>query len=246
MAFEIENGVLLRYHEEEGVTDVVIPNGVKIIDTEAFLSCNSLRNIKISDGVTKIGFEAFMFCLNLENIIIPDSVTLIADKAFWGCESLKSIIIPDSVVSIGNDAFFGCGNLKSITLPDDITHIGNAAFHTGIVELITVKGNKTTMEINLKAYIEKYMGFDMTLNEIYDRYIDDVFDFICAKSDKKEEIFNKMKIMDLKIPCAIYFVLEYGNKTAKDYLNNQQVVECLNVFSDQNTINRLISEGILK
>ena len=28
MSFEIENGVLRRYYEEEGVTDVVIPNSV--------------------------------------------------------------------------------------------------------------------------------------------------------------------------------------------------------------------------
>ena len=36
MGFEIENGVLIKYTEEPGVTEIVIPNGVTSIGNFAF------------------------------------------------------------------------------------------------------------------------------------------------------------------------------------------------------------------
>ena len=39
MAFQIENGVLKKYTEEPGVTEVVIPDGVTEIGSSAFYGC---------------------------------------------------------------------------------------------------------------------------------------------------------------------------------------------------------------
>ncbi len=38
MGFVIENGVLIKYTEEPGVTEVVIPDGVTIIGGYSFLN----------------------------------------------------------------------------------------------------------------------------------------------------------------------------------------------------------------
>ena len=59
MGFEIDNGILTDYIEEDGVTDIVIPY-----------------------GVTSIGGYAFSGCKNITNVIIPDSVTFICEFAF--------------------------------------------------------------------------------------------------------------------------------------------------------------------
>ncbi|MGN1037546.1 MAG: leucine-rich repeat domain-containing protein, partial [Ruminococcus sp.] len=64
MGFRIENGVLEAYTEEQGITEVVIP-----------------------DGVISIGEKAFKECRNLTNVIIPDSITSIGNGAFCGCDS---------------------------------------------------------------------------------------------------------------------------------------------------------------
>ena len=65
MEFEIKNGMLYRYCEEQGVTSITIPNSVTSIGDNAFYGCNSLTSITIPDSVTSIGEYAFRDCINL-------------------------------------------------------------------------------------------------------------------------------------------------------------------------------------
>ncbi|MBQ8381029.1 MAG: leucine-rich repeat protein [Clostridia bacterium] len=55
---------------------------------------NGLSKIIIHDGVTSISVGAFSGCSELESIVIPDSVTSIGVGAFSGCSSLQSITLP--------------------------------------------------------------------------------------------------------------------------------------------------------
>lgn len=126
--FEIENGILIKYIEEKGITNVTIPYGVTSIGMGAFWDCYSLTSITIPDSVTSIGKRAFRNCFNLKNITIPDSVTSIGEDAFIYCANLTSITISNSVKSIGSYTFYGCTNLTSITIPDSVTSIGDCAF----------------------------------------------------------------------------------------------------------------------
>ena len=71
----------------------------------AFARCNGLTDVVIPDGVTNIGHYAFYECSGLTNVTIPDGVTSIGDWAFRGCSGLTSVTIPDSVTSIGEGAF---------------------------------------------------------------------------------------------------------------------------------------------
>ena len=129
MGFKITNdGVLEKYIEEKGVSEVVIPDCVKEIGKLAFSGCSSLKSIIIPDSVTSIGDGAFSFCETLTNITIPNSVTSISKDAFEWCKSFTSITIPDSVISIGIDAFYNCNSLTDITIPDSVISIGSGAF----------------------------------------------------------------------------------------------------------------------
>ena len=126
--FKIENGVLIDYIEEEGATEVTIPDGVTSIGNYAFYSYAGLKSITIPDSVTSIGRDAFCYCEKLTSATIGNSVTSIGFGAFGDCSGLKSITIPDSVTSIENWAFSGCTSLKSITIPDSVINIGECAF----------------------------------------------------------------------------------------------------------------------
>ena len=48
MGFEIKNGVLDKYSEEPGVTDVVIPDSVTSIGRSAFYGCSSLTSVVVA------------------------------------------------------------------------------------------------------------------------------------------------------------------------------------------------------
>ena len=63
MGFQITNdGILEKYIEEEGVTEVVIPDCVKEIGEQAFCNCSNLTRITIPDSVADIGEGAFDGC----------------------------------------------------------------------------------------------------------------------------------------------------------------------------------------
>ena len=63
MGFQITNdGILEKYIEEEGVTEVVIPDCVKEIGEQAFCNCSNLTSITIPDSVADIGEGAFDGC----------------------------------------------------------------------------------------------------------------------------------------------------------------------------------------
>ena len=108
---------------------IIIPEGVTLIDVEAFYYCYSLTDITIPDSVTTIGARAFRNCTSLTSVTIPDSVTSIGGYAFYDCSSLTSVTIPDSVTEIGTYALASCDNLTSVTIGDSVTTIGTYAFY---------------------------------------------------------------------------------------------------------------------
>ena len=67
--------------------DFRIPNGVKVIDDEAFAGIAAKR-IRLPEATKKIGSLAFSNCPNLIEIYIPEGCTSIADDAFAGVSKL--------------------------------------------------------------------------------------------------------------------------------------------------------------
>ena len=152
---------------------VIIPDNVKIIETQTFRSCSSLSEVVIPNGVTSIGKFAFAGCDSLKEIIIPDSVNEIAEFAFNGCvaltsvtlpigiscieqgvfqscRSLTDIVIPNTVTIIGNQAFMGCESLTDVIIPDGVTEIGSYAFsQCYLLETITIPASVTYIGDNV-------------------------------------------------------------------------------------------------
>ena len=100
-----------------GIHRIVIPNGVKKIESRAFYYCTDLKSVTIPVGVTEIGWHAFDGCSQLISVTMPDSVDSIRDGAFYNCRRLTSVTISEGVQSIGDRAFFECGNLKVARIP---------------------------------------------------------------------------------------------------------------------------------
>jgi hypothetical protein len=102
--FIIINDRLYAYCGDEGssrddlnLVDVIIPEGVKTIEADAFKWCGSVKSISIPKSVTYIGSGAFYCCGSLKTLTIPDSVTQLGSGSgdlssmFYMCGSLTDI-----------------------------------------------------------------------------------------------------------------------------------------------------------
>ncbi|MBQ4268863.1 MAG: leucine-rich repeat protein [Clostridia bacterium] len=112
---------------------VVIPNGITEIGKGAFtngwLKGNRyIREVIIPDSVKKIRSEAFYGCKNLRSVVFGNGITEIGDSAFCGCENLTDIVIPNNVKKIGSDAFAFCSNLKTVVIGEGVKYIELYAF----------------------------------------------------------------------------------------------------------------------
>lgn len=66
-----------------GITQCVVPQGVKIIGENAFFECRKLKLVILPDSITTIERAAFYDC-GLNRVIIPASVTQMEQSAFNG------------------------------------------------------------------------------------------------------------------------------------------------------------------
>lgn len=141
----------LHFDNCTSLESIEIPDGVKIICSEAFFRCTALKNVSFPDGLTTISEKAFFHCTSLGKIVFPDSLTTIEEKAFLDCTSLTSIVLPDSVTSLGDAAFQHCTALERVTLSAGLTSISPRAFF-GCQALETVEIPDGVTEIGEEAF----------------------------------------------------------------------------------------------
>lgn len=72
------------------ITSIKIPNSIKEIRINAFLSCQQLKEIKIPNSVTKIGVAVFKGCSSLKNVIFEDGSNTLTFGTQSNCVSGES------------------------------------------------------------------------------------------------------------------------------------------------------------
>ena len=111
--------VVLKKCSKEAEGEIIVPDGVTVINVYAFMGCKGITSVKLPDSLKKIYCGAFSRCTGLSSVIIPANVERISGRAFKDCTNLTSIIIPDNT-SVENRAFWGCIGIKEIILPKRI------------------------------------------------------------------------------------------------------------------------------
>ena len=97
-----------------GLTEIVIPGSVQLLDPYAFYGCEKLKTVVLEEGVTDIGRSAFRDCTALTSVTLPESLLSIGKNAFDGCTKLEAITIPAGIEELGRVAFYGCDSLQKI------------------------------------------------------------------------------------------------------------------------------------
>ena len=138
--FKMKDSVLISC-ELNGCTAVTIPAGVKIIGKMCFASTD-VEEIILPEGIKCIESKAFADCFNLKKINFPEGLETVKDRAFVNCGSLTEIILPTTLTKIGDYAFHNAG-IEQLTLPDpkNVLSTGISVFSAIKVKSINVPKN---------------------------------------------------------------------------------------------------------
>lgn len=138
--FTIENSTLISC-ELNGCTAITIPADVKTIGKMCFASAE-VEEVILPEGIKCIESKAFADCFNLKKINFPEGLETVKDRTFMNCGSLVEVILPTTLTKIGDYAFYNAG-IKQLTLPDpkNVLSTGISVFSAIKVKSINVPKN---------------------------------------------------------------------------------------------------------
>ena len=141
----IPEGVrLIEYNAFFGctaLTTVVLPSSLEEMTENTFYQCTNLKTVSLDTAnskLTKIGQYSFAYCEKLTGFDIPSSLKELEEGVFFRCSSLKKIIIPDTVEKIDRSAFYECTNVIEIKIPGTVKEASDIAL-VGCEKVITAE-----------------------------------------------------------------------------------------------------------
>jgi len=146
------------------ITEVVLPNSIRVIERNAFTDCRYLRSIELNDQIESIRFEAFRGCMNLQKIQFPSSLKSLERGIFQDCFAIKHIDLPE-LSYIPADMFRYCIGLESVSVPASVKRIGTEAFKECRNLKFVLRDN---VEVGHKAFfncasVKNEKGVDLTI-----------------------------------------------------------------------------------
>lgn len=153
------------------VKNVIIGDGVTIIEATAFHGCGHLKSITIPNSVTTIGATAF-FGTSLETITIPDSVTSIGENAFQNSTSLREVtFLGAAQPTFGTKIFNGCTALEKIYVPAGSINDYKTATNLTIYKAkIFAPSSKDAVTNHGKSHTVTYTGVPIVLSTLTDLF----------------------------------------------------------------------------
>lgn len=142
--------------EGSGISSLIIPNGIEVIEEEAFCSCEDLMDVYIGKDLKRIQAGAFWQCGRLRSVHISDltkwceidfelqpfdddysdgsngfyssNPLMYAHNLYLNGSLAVSLVIPDGVEKIKNGTFQNCLSVNAVALPPSVTDVEDNAF----------------------------------------------------------------------------------------------------------------------
>lgn len=165
-----ENGVLyidnclIFAHPDVVVGEYVIKENTRIVAAESFYGCEGLTSIVMPEGLKSIDDNAFGDAVNLESFNIPNSVVYMGYMPFYGTAFFVNQSNWDNAISLYKDNCLICSiaggsysikegtrlisglafwelELTSLTIPSSVKYIGPDVFMNCEVSNVIMKGD---------------------------------------------------------------------------------------------------------
>jgi len=138
---------------DKEIKDLVVPDGVTIIEPNTFNGFKSIETVYIPADVDSIGDNAFLGCTNISKVTTHDVASwcgirfgntmilqngsimflsnpvCISRNLYIGNEQLTELNIPEGVKEIGFSAFERCLGITKVTFPSTLKKVGADAFY---------------------------------------------------------------------------------------------------------------------
>ena len=197
--------------------------------------CEQIGEIVLPDGMTRVGTEAFDGCYNAHMNGLPSALQSVGLYAFYGISYWPSedLHFPDGLFSIEYSAFRYCGGIKNLYLPANLRYIGDAALSSlsslehfyvdeanpyfkveneAIVEIAKNKLVAATKGTVIPSYIE-----EIGSSAFYDLAIEDITipeGVVTIGS----QAFGWTKIQDIVIPNSVTTISSYAFYSCRNLL----------------------------
>lgn len=142
-----------------GLTELVLPDSVGIINEDAFFQCEALVSLTLPAGLTSFDPSIINACEALQNLNVSaasksfrsvDGVLFTADGKelvyYLPTRADAAYTVPDGVVILRESAFTGNKMLTSVSLPASLTLIDTSAFNScGALETVEFRKGGTEL-----------------------------------------------------------------------------------------------------
>lgn len=138
--FTNDNDTLIKC-TPNGQKTIIIPKGIKTISRACFAGTN-VEEVVLPEGIETIDSDAFNFCTKLIKINFPETLKVIGHGAFKGCFFLETVILPKTMKEISDYAFYEAG-IKQLILPENVNFVGTEVFAGTDIETTDIPENFT-------------------------------------------------------------------------------------------------------
>lgn len=196
---------LIKYPENRDGNSYEVPNTVKTIDANAFISCKNLQTIVIADSVEKIGDSAF-YGSKLKTINLGGGITNINNKPFYGTWNLTNInvITENDKYESENGILFNKGktilikcppvtmNGETYEIPNTVAEIGPQSFYGSQIKNVIIPNS--VKKIGSESFFACYNLEEVNLPEGLERI-------------EWRALYGCHKIKTIVVPSSVTFIV---------------------------------------